>query len=153
MTSRQGQGASLYRIDVTLLPSLARISHWLRWRSSLNGTLPRCRFRSCVCVAVGAHGPICQRRSAIPLFTSILPTTDAVIVLIQLAKDPGADRSVSEISVLPQDFEIDDSLNWPTVSRIARTRVQLLKRDEESCGRTTDITVTADASYTESLKT
>src|SRR5262245_43242663 len=42
---------------------------------------------------------------------------------------------------------MDDLLNWPTVSRIARTRVQLLKRDEESCGRITDITVTADASW------
>ena len=58
----------------------------------------------------GTSGPICQRRSAIPLFTGILPTTDAVIVLTQLAKDPGADRSVNEISVLPQDFKMDDLL-------------------------------------------
>jgi hypothetical protein len=37
----------------------------------------------------------------LPLFTG----TDAVIVLTQLAKDPGADRSVNEISVLPQHLE------------------------------------------------
>ena len=107
MTSRQGQGASLYRIDVTLLPSLARILHRLRWRSALNGTLPRCGFRNDV--AVGAQVAL-SGRSAIPLFTGILPTTDAVTVLIQLAKDPGADRSVSEISVLPQHFKMDDLL-------------------------------------------
>jgi hypothetical protein len=35
---------------------------------------------------LGTSGPICLRRSVIPLFTSILPTTDAVIVLIRLAK-------------------------------------------------------------------
>jgi hypothetical protein len=33
------------------------------------------------------------------------------------------------------------------VSRIARTRGQLLKCDVKSCGRTTDITATTDASY------
>ena len=44
------------------------------------------------------------------LFTGILPTTDAVIVLTQLAKDVGADRSVSEISVLPQHFKMDNLL-------------------------------------------
>ena len=63
------------------------------------------------------------------LFTGILPTTDAVIVLTQLAKDSGVDRSVSEISVLPQHFIMDEFIDWPIVSRIARTRVQLLKRD------------------------
>jgi hypothetical protein len=41
----------------------------------------------------------------LPMLTGILPTTDAVIVLTQLPKDPGADRSVSEISVLPQHLE------------------------------------------------
>ena len=46
----------------------------------------------------------------LPLFTGILPTTDAVIVLTQLAKGPGADRSVSEISVLPQHFKMDNLL-------------------------------------------
>ena len=45
-----------------------------------------------------------------PSVHGLLPTTDAVIVLIQLAKDPGADRSVNEISVLPQDFKMDDLL-------------------------------------------
>ena len=39
------------------------------------------------------------------LFTGILLTTDAVIVLTQLAKGIGVDRSVSEISVLPQHLE------------------------------------------------
>ena len=81
-----------------------------------------------------------------PLFTGILPTTDAVIVLTQLAKNSGADRSVNEISVLPQHFKMDEFIDWPIVSRMARTRVQLLKRDVKSCGRTTDITATTDAS-------
>src|SRR5262249_62045051 len=53
MTSRQGQVASLYRIDITLLSSLAGISHRLRWRSSLNGTLPRCRFRNALILTGG----------------------------------------------------------------------------------------------------
>src|SRR5262249_54039390 len=106
MTSRQGQDASLYRIDITLLPSLARISHRLRWRSSLNGTSHADEFATRG--GWGTSGPICLRRSAIPVFTGILPTTDAVIVLIQLAKDFGADRSVSEVSVLPQHFKMDD---------------------------------------------
>jgi hypothetical protein len=80
------------------------------------------------------------------LFKGILPTTDAVIVLTQLAKDSGVDRSVSEISVLPQPFIMDEFIDWPIVSRIARTRVQSLKRDIKSCGRTTDITATTDVS-------
>ena len=46
----------------------------------------------------------------LPLFTGILPTTDAVIVLTQLAKGPRADRSVSEISVLPLHFKMDNLL-------------------------------------------
>jgi hypothetical protein len=45
-----------------------------------------------------------------PSVHGILPTTDAVIVLIQLAKGAGADRSVNEISVLPQHFKMDDLL-------------------------------------------
>src|SRR5262249_59913785 len=92
----------------TLLSSLAQISHRLRWRSSLNGTLPRCRFRNTL--RLGHKWPYLPERSAIPLFTGILPTTDAVIVLIQLAKDLGAGRSVNEISVLPQHFKMDDLL-------------------------------------------
>ena len=40
-----------------------------------------------------------------PHHFGILPTTDAVIVLTQLAKDPGADRSVNEISVLQEHLE------------------------------------------------
>ena len=63
----------------------------------------------------------------LPLFTGILPTTDAVIVLTQLAKDPGADRSVSEISVLPQHFKMDEFIDWPIVSRNARTRGPVVK--------------------------
>ena len=107
MTSRQSQGASLYRIDVTLLPSLARISHRLRWRSSLNGTLPRYGFRNAW--RLGHKCPYLPEAIRDSVH-GILPTTDAVIVLIQLAKDPGADRSVNEISVLPQHFKMDDLL-------------------------------------------
>src|SRR6516162_6544105 len=108
MTSRQGQVASLYRIDVTLLSSLARISHRLRWRSALNGTLPRCGFRNAW--RLGHKWPYLPEAIRDPSVHGILPTTDAVIVLIQLAKDPGVGRSVSEISVLPQHFKMDDLL-------------------------------------------
>ena len=45
-----------------------------------------------------------------PSVHGLLPTTDAVIVLTQLAKGPRADRSVSEISVLPQHFKMDNLL-------------------------------------------
>ena len=66
--------------------------------------IPSTRFDSRRCTG------ICGRVPLLPLFTGILPTTDAVIVLTQLAKDPGADRSVSEISVLPQHFKMDNLL-------------------------------------------
>jgi hypothetical protein len=59
----------------------------------------------------------------------IIPTTDAVIVLTQLAKRLWNLRSVNEISVLPQHFIMDEFIDWPIVSRIARTRAQSLKRD------------------------
>ena len=62
---------------------------------------------------IGAAGGRCAR----PRLRGLLPTTDAVIVLTQLAKDSGADRSVSEISVLPQHFIMDEFIDWPIVSR------------------------------------
>ena len=64
MTSRQGQVASLYRIDVTVLSSISGISHRLRWRSSLNRTLPRRRFRNAFILTGGwgsRLGPPYQR--------------------------------------------------------------------------------------------
>jgi hypothetical protein len=59
-------------------------------------------------VAVGAQVPYLPEAIRDPFVHGILRTTDAVIVLIQQAKDPGADRSVNEISVLPQHFKMDN---------------------------------------------
>ena len=59
----------------------------------------------------------------------ILPTTDAVIVLTQLAKDVGADRSVSEISVLPQHFKMDNLLIGLSFPDSRAREIELLKRD------------------------
>ena len=84
------------------------------WRYVETGVVP---FKRCPPtlpisqrVAVGHKWTYLPEAIRDPSVHGILPTTDAIIVLIQLAKDPGADRSVNEISVLPQHFKMDDLL-------------------------------------------